>query len=260
MPEKGPMHGIHAHARMLDAALERLRGLSPAGVVSHRSGGTVERFTFKGPRAAHDTLTIGVFACIHGDEPAGGLAAAELLTDLAARPSLAAGYEIHAYPAVNLPGLLAGTREKCPGVDLNRLFWQGSSEPEVVALEAELRTIKFNGLLSLHSDDTAEGIYGYAHGKLLNESLLRPALLAAERVLPRDPRRSIDGFAADGAVLADCFPGVLSAPPELRPAPFDIIFETPGGSDLALQASSMKEAMLSILSEYRQFIAYGDGL
>ncbi|MFM9017807.1 MAG: peptidase M14, partial [Verrucomicrobiota bacterium] len=79
-------------------------------------------------------------------------------------------------------------------------------------------------------------------------------------VPPRAQRPTIDGFAAEGALQTDCFPRVLSAPPELRPAPFDIIFETPGGSDVALQASAMKEAMLSILAEYRQFIAYGDGL
>lgn len=254
------MRAENQHAGRVERALDGLRTLAAPGLSVRKVGDAVERFSFKGPRAAHDTLTIGIFTCIHGDEPAGGLAAARLLAELAAEPALAAGYEIHAYPAINLPGLRAGTREKAPGVDLNRLFWQGSSEPEVAALESELRSIRFHGIVALHSDDTAEGTYGYAHGKLINESLLRPALLAAERHLPRDLRKTIDGFSADGAVLTDCFPGVLSAPPDARPTPFDVIFETPGRTDVDIQAAAMTAALRSILAEYRQFIAYGDGL
>src|SRR5688572_1017817 len=42
---------------------------------------TLPRFTFRGPNAG-DPIRIGVFATIHGDEPAGALAATQFLRDL----------------------------------------------------------------------------------------------------------------------------------------------------------------------------------
>jgi len=41
---------------------------------------------------------------------------------------------------------------------------------------------------ALHAD-TSDGLYGYAHGRVLNENLLMPALQASERVLPRNRDR-----------------------------------------------------------------------
>jgi hypothetical protein len=151
-------------------------------------------------------------------------------------------------------------RENGNGLDLNREFWRGSTQPEIPILEGELRAGRFDGIITLHTDDTCEGLYGYAHGRVLNESLLKPALAAAERLLPRDRRDTIDGFAACESVIGDCFPGVLSAPPEQHPRPFDLIFETPGRAGLELQAGAAVAALDSVLAGYRSFIAYAQGL
>jgi hypothetical protein len=143
---------------------------------------------------------------------------------------------------------------------LNREFWRGSDQEEVQILERELRGHRFHGIVTLHADDTCNGVYGYAHGRVLNEALLRPALKACERVLARDARASIDGFAATEAILKDCFAGVLSAPQDQQPQPFDLIFETPALAPLSQQVDATVLALHSILGEYRKFIAYAQDL
>ncbi len=220
----------------------------------------IPRYRFVGPDAGHERIRLGLFAGVHGDEPAGCLAAAQFAAALGAEPSRAAGYDLTFFPACNPVGLEAGTRENGRGKDLNREFWQGSPEPEVAILEAELRAHRFDGIITLHTDDTSEGLYGYSHGRLLDEALLKPALAAAARILPCDPRERIDGFAARQSVIRDCFPGVLAACPAQRPQPFDLIFETPGREPLDLQARAAALALETILALYRQFIAYGQDL
>lgn len=220
----------------------------------------LERYVFSGPPAAHDPIRVGLFAGIHGDEPASALAALRLLESLCADPFIAAGYQVHAYPVANPTGLAENTRGNRLGTDLNREFWRESAHPEVRLLEQELKTHRFHGLIALHADDTCEGLYGFAHGRLLNEELLRPALSASEKHLPRDRRPLIDGFAADEGVIHYCYPGVLSAPPDQKPAPFDIILETPALAPIELQAAAAHEGLLAILREYRRFISYGGEL
>jgi predicted deacylase len=119
------------------------------------------------------------------------------LLDLIIHPALAMDYHIHAYPICNPTGFEDNTRHSRHGRDLNREFWKNSTEAEVRILENELRTQHFQGLIQLHADDTSDGIYGFVRGATLTENLLRPALLEAEKILPRNNNALIDGFAAD---------------------------------------------------------------
>lgn len=218
------------------------------------------RFHLRGPEAEHDTLRLGLFAGIHGDEPAGTDALLHFVSALTEDPSPAKGYELFVYPAVNPVGLARGTRENGNGRDLNREFWKDSDQEEVRIVERELRLHQLDGLVTLHADDTCEGMYGYAHGRTLDEALLKPALAAAERFLPRDRRKIIDGFPAQESLLCDCYKGVLSAPPELRPQPFNLIIETPARANHALQVAAGAATVASVLNSYRSFIAYAANL
>lgn len=234
---------------------------SMAGTFTHqgqRYG--IPRFLFIGPKAEHTPIRLGLFAGIHGDEPAGCEALVQLLVELAEDPDRAVGYDLVVYPVCNPTGYEDSTRFNRAGLDLNREFWRSSLQPEVRILEAELRAHRFDGIITLHSDDTSEGIYGYAHGRLLNEELLKPALRACECILRRDPRTQIDGFTASESILRDCFPGVLAAPAEQDPKPFDIIFETPARAPSLSQVNAAVTALKSIFGEYRRFIAYGQNL
>jgi hypothetical protein len=232
-----------------------------AGIFRHgRRRYGLPRFLFVGPNTGQESIRLGLFAGVHGDEPAGCAALVHLLTTLVQQPEQATGYDLMVYPVCNPSGYESGTRANGRGRDLNREFWQSSTEPEVRLLEAELRAHRFDGIITLHADDTSEGLYGYAHGRTLNEALLRPALAASESVLLRNCRRVIDGFAASDGVICTCFPGVLSAPPEQFPNPFDLIFETPALAPLDLQVRAAVSALQTILDEYRGFIAQSQNI
>src|SRR5262244_1933828 len=64
---------------------------------------SVPRFTFQGPNSG-DPIRIGLFAAIHGDEPAGALATASFLTELARDAALAENFLLQAYPICNPTG------------------------------------------------------------------------------------------------------------------------------------------------------------
>lgn len=218
------------------------------------------RFIFRGPHGGSEPIRLGLFAAIHGDEPEGALALVDFLKNLVAFPDLARGYELYVYPVCNPTGFEDGTRHSRTGLDLNREFWKGSIQPEIYYLERELGVMQFAGLVSLHSDDTADGLYAYVRGATLTEALAKPVLTAAAQFLPLAAGETIDGFTARNGLIAQCFEGVLSNPVELRPLPFEIIFETPQRTPQGLQIQATVAALEAVLREYRQFLAYAQDL
>jgi murein peptide amidase A len=213
------------------------------------------RFIFNGPGGGSDPIRLGIFAGIHGDEPEGVLALVRFLGELVATPALATGYRIYAYPVANPTGFEDNTRHSRRGKDLNREFWTVSDEPEVYILEQELWTHKFHGIVALHSDDTSEGLYGFVRGPDLSKDLLQPALWAAEKYLYRNTRLVIDGFRARQGLIDGGYGGILSAPSEQRPVPFELTFETPQLAPLHLQVEAHLAALHCIVAEYRTVIA-----
>lgn len=222
---------------------------------------TLPRFLFRGPDSAYEPVRIGVFAAIHGDEPEPAFATLKFLHRLAREPERARGYEIYVYPVCNPTGLEDGTRRSRSGADLNREFWSHSPEPEVGILERELAALAFQGVVALHADDTTEGVYAYVRGATLTEALAKPALKAAGAFLPHAASSVIDGFPArDALIRGACFEGVLGNPAELKPAPFELIFETPQEAPFGLQVRAAVAALESVLEEYRPFLAFGQYL
>jgi murein peptide amidase A len=196
-----------------------------------------------------EPLRLAVFALVHGDEPAGVESIVRLLRQTVGSSELLRGVELFCYPVCNPVGFAAGTRCNGRGLDLNREFWRDSSEPEVRALEAELRTRRFDGLIALHADCDSHGLYAFARGAVTSQELVAPALRAAEGVLPRNTDAVIDGFVAEHGVICDCYPGVLAPPPGQSPAPFEIILETPGTHPIEEQAEAGCRALLGLLAE-----------
>lgn len=216
----------------------------------------LRRYDVLGPRGGGEFMQVGIFAGIHGDEDAGPLAVVELAHRIERDPELARGYSLALYPVCNPSGLEVGTRTNRAGRDLNREFWRGSDQPEVRWLEAELTTRTFSGIISLHADDTSNGVYGYAHGAIITEHLLRPALAAAGRHLPLDQRPLIDGFPAREGIIRDGFAGILRSPPWVRPQPFEIVLETPQLEPRDRQVAALTEGVLTILEENRRMTSY----
>jgi protein MpaA len=130
----------------------------------------------------------------------------------------------------------------------------------VQLFEEEIRRQNFDGLISLHSDDTSDGLYGFVRGATLTEHLLKPALEAAEAALPINTGAMIDGFHAVNGIIRTCYDGVLSAPPGTRPAPFEVILESPHHAPVALQRQALVLGVREVIRQYRRLISFAADL
>jgi murein peptide amidase A len=124
---------------------------------------------------------IALAAGIHGDEPAGPWA----LFALVAAGKLDPRYSYRIWPCTNPTGFMAGTRESCDGVDLNRTFGRGGGSPEAKAILTANRDHAFALSIDLHEDVDAAGFYCYEYG---GAELGRAAIRALDGAgLPVDP-------------------------------------------------------------------------
>ena len=249
----GPLDEIGRHSTSLIACPP---GRFESGGQSH----ALPRYLFLGPQGGAEPLRVGIFAGVHGDEPAGSFALLRFVRLLEERPDIARGYCLFLYPVCNPTGFEDNTRSNRNGRDLNREFWRDSRQPEVRLLESELSSHAFNGIISLHTDNTSGGIYGYAHGALLTRYLVGPALAAAGEFLPVNQNSTIDGFRARNGIIREGYEGVLRTPPGIKPRPFEVILETPHDAPQYLQEAALTAALRAILDEYRAFIAHAANL
>lgn len=220
----------------------------------------LHRFHFIGPEGGDGYTRLGVFAGIHGDEVAGSLAAVRFLRELVLENDRARGYEFFIYPVCNPTGYADGTRHSRAGLDLNREFWKESDQPEVRLLEREILQLNFDGFLSLHADDTSDGLYGFALGHTHAVHVLTPALEVASRVLPRNRRRRIDNLPARNSIVRSRYPGMLGPQPNKRPQPFEIVLETPALAPIPDQIESTVLALHKIIEEHRNLLSFSPNL
>lgn len=272
--KKSPATRAQARARetsrslhTLLAPLEELAAYSDSLFSAHleyqdRKGlsGMLPRFLFTGPGDRGSFLRVGIFAGVHGDELSGVEAALELLRHLHRHPQPALGYELFVYPVCNPWGLEHDARWLKSGADMNREFWRGSDEIEVLVLEGQLMKLAFDGVVSLHADDTSAGLYGFVKGHQLTRHVLEPSLEAASRFLPRNFDKSIDNFQANAGIIEDGYSGILGAPPTQKPRPFEIVFETPHHTEHSLQVGAHVTAVLTMLEKFRAMIAEGQNI
>ena len=134
---------------------------------------------------------------IHGDEPAGPLAALKLIHENS-WPEIA---EVWLLPCLNPTGFVLNTRESADGKDLNRDY-RHQETGEVTAHVAWLeRQPKFDLTLCLHEDWESHGFYVYElnpdHHAPLGEKIVQ----AVTRVCPIDLSPVIEGREASGGVI-----------------------------------------------------------
>lgn len=218
---------------------------------------TIPRFVYHGPSTGVPPIRLGFFALVHGDASAGALGLLHLLNALVADPLPARGFELTLFPLCNPTGYEDDTKHNRAGIDLNRSFWCGCDQPEIKILEEELRTQHFDGLITLHADDTGEGLHGYTQDQVLNDNLLLPALRACLHVLPAHPGAENFSDATDEEIVEESGQGNLGPPPDQHPRPFEIIFETPATAPMTKQVEAIGCALLSVLAECRGFIPQG---
>lgn len=260
LPERRSTDRLLAPLDQLAENSSHLLSRSLGQFENHGPTYSLPRYLYLGPKGGGDTIRIGIFAAIHGDEPEGALALPRFVAALERNPEIAKGFALFLYPICNPTGFEDNTRRSRSGKDLNREFWKQSSEPEVSFLEAEICLHAFDGIITLHSDDTSDGLYGFVNGAVLSENLIEPALREAEQFLPRNQRRVIDGFSAHRGIITSGYPGVLQAVPGRSRPPFEITLETPQKAPLHRQVAAFSSALQTILVEYRYLLAIAQNL
>ena len=134
---------------------------------------------------------------IHGDEPAGPLAALQLLQEdcWPANPS------VTLLPVLNPRGCLLNRRESPEGIDLNRDYL-ASRSAEVRAHLAWLRPQpRFDLCFCLHEDWESRGFYVYELNPDQRPSLAETIIAAVQPVCPIDRSAVIEGRAAHGGII-----------------------------------------------------------
>ena len=138
-----------------------------------------------------------ISAGIHGDEPAGPLAALRLLQENNWPPDA----EIFFLPCLNPVGFTLNKRENADGIDLNRDY----RKPQAAETRAHIawleRQPKFDLYLCLHEDWESHGFYLYEQNPDSKISLAEKMIEAVQKVCPIDLSEIIEERAAQNGIV-----------------------------------------------------------
>ena len=161
--------------------------------------GQFELFALRRPAAFINHLTARIYLStgIHGDEPAGPLAALRLLQENR-WPEFV---DLWFCPCLNPTGFTLNRRENAGGVDLNRDY----RNPQTAEVRAHIawleRQPRFDLYLCLHEDWEAHGFYLYEQNPDGRPSLAETIIDAVQKVCPIDPSEIIEDRPAQGGII-----------------------------------------------------------
>ncbi len=136
-------------------------------------------------------------AGIHGDEPAGPLAIAELLQQNQWPDTV----DIWLCPCLNPGGLALNTRENAAGIDLNRDY-RHLSTPAVRSHVAWLQQQpNFDLAVCLHEDWEAGGFYVYELNPDEKPSLAGRIIKSVQLICPMETAATVDGWNVEGGII-----------------------------------------------------------
>lgn len=142
-------------------------------------------------------LRIYLSSGIHGDEPAGPLAALRLLQD----NDWPTDVEIWFCPCLNPKSLVLNRRENSEGRDLNRDY----RHLETAEVRAHVAWLKhqpsFDLCLLLHEDWESHGFYLYEQNPDNRPTLAETVIAHVGRFCPIDRSETIEGRPAEGGVI-----------------------------------------------------------
>jgi protein MpaA len=220
----------------------------------------IPRFIFMGPAGGGDTIRLGIFAGLHGDDPEGSGALVEFLQELEAAPQTARGSHIYGYPVCDPIGFAADARSNAAGEDLARQFWRGSSRPEAYYLEREIGVLKFHGVISLQTQNHSNGFLVETKSTVLNRALAQPAIQATQRFLPGSISKTESDLSTLRASPQPSLPDFLTVTDELDPSPFELHIGIPKNAPRPSRIHGTVGALKSILDSYRSLLAIGQNL
>jgi predicted deacylase len=148
-------------------------------------------------KAARPAKRIYISTGIHGDEPAGPLAALQLLQE----NRWPANADLWLCPCLNPTGFRLNTRENAQGLDLNRQYLKPEAE-EIRAHIAWLeRQPNFDVCLCLHEDWEAAGFYVYELNPDRQPSYAEAIIKRVSEVCPIDMSPMIEERAAVNGII-----------------------------------------------------------
>ena len=167
--------------------------------IFHEHGGFKWPALHKAPsfRTPHSALRIYISAGIHGDEPAGPLAALKRIQE----NRWPENAEIFLLPCLNPIGFTLNQRGNADGIDLNRDY----RHPQAAETRAHIawleRQPKFDFYLCLHEDWESHGFYLYEQNPDNQLSLAGKMIEAVQKVCPVDLSENIEGREAHGGII-----------------------------------------------------------
>ena len=189
---------------------------------------------------------------IHGDEPAGPLAARELLRENPWPDHM----EIWLCPCLNPTGFPLNTRASAAGVDLNRDY-KHLRTPEVRAHVAWLeKQPNFDLCLCLHEDWEAQGFYVYEVNPDGGPSLAERIVAGVREVCPIDHSTLIDGRdAQDGIIRPKLDPASRPEWPEAfylitHKTRLSYTMEAPSDFPLPIRVAALVAAVKAAVAEF----------
>jgi hypothetical protein len=148
-------------------------------------------------RTSGISLRIYISTGIHGDEPAGPLAALRLIQE----NNWPENTEIFMLPCLNPIGFTSNQRENDDGVDLNRDY----RNPKAAVTRAHIawleRQPKFDLYLCLHEDWESHGFYLYEQNPDGEISLAEKMIDAVKKVCPVDLSEIIEERPAQNGII-----------------------------------------------------------
>jgi murein peptide amidase A len=214
MQKLGINHGGYRGERIdISSVLAEIKtaGVSRNGWISETFG-KVEDFDLVALRhlpsaSVNKVSRIYISAGIHGDEPAGPLAALRLLQE-GAWPQ---DTEIVLVPCLNPVGFKNNQRENGRGIDLNRDYLHLKSTEVRTHVEWLKGQPPFDACFCLHEDWESLGFYLYELNPSARSSRAKSMIAAAATVCPIDMSPVIETRAARGGIISP------SLDPQLRP-------------------------------------------
>jgi len=149
------------------------------------------------PRASHPTPRAYISTGIHGDEPAGPLAALHLLRENTWPPNL----ELWLCPCLNPTGFVLNRRENSKGVDLNRQYRHLEAEETRTHVAWLQRQPGFDLCLCLHEDWESQGFYVYELNPEDRPSLAEAIIVKVAEVCLVDPSEMIEGRQVNNGII-----------------------------------------------------------
>ena len=134
---------------------------------------------------------------IHGDEPAGPLAARLLLQEDAWPP----GLEVQLCPCLNPTGFAVNRRENRDGLDLNRQYLTPQAEETLAHIAWLKRQPPFDLCLCLHEDWESHGFYLYELNPERLPSLAEAMIARVSAHCLIDRSEIIEGRPAQGGII-----------------------------------------------------------